>query len=147
MSSSARRWLGGIAGQNRCRYASPYRRTTSATSHMTDLGRLEIGRQVVHRVLHRLHDVLSHVQVQGGRLQAPVSQEPLNHADVEALFHQVRGIRMAQRVARDAFGNAALPDRILEKMGIRAIEWVKIWPVVQMSRLEGAKRRRIRSSP
>ncbi len=45
-----------------------------------------------------------------------MSQQHLNDADVEATFHQIRGIRMAQGVARDPFGNSTLLHGLFEKV-------------------------------
>ncbi len=83
---------------------------------MADLERSEFVHEVVDRLLHRLNDALRHVQVEGSGLQAAMSQQHLNDADVEATFHQIRGLRMAQGVARDPFGNSTLLDGLLEKV-------------------------------
>src|ERR1700760_2758727 len=91
------------------RHAAPWARKTSATSRRGRAMRRRSGgrgsaREVEAQPLKRAFDVADRVDgdagVERGRLQLGVSEQDLDHADVDVLFEQVSGEAVPQGVRR-----------------------------------------------
>ena len=57
---------------------------------------------MIERARHRLHRSGRYLGVNGGGIDLGVAQQHLDHADIDALFEQVSGKRMAQSVRTHA---------------------------------------------
>src|ERR1700761_4581027 len=100
------------------RHAAPWARKTSATPGLRSGGRAMrrrsggrgSAREVEAQPLKRAFDVADRVDgdagVERGRLQLGVSEQDLDHADVDILFEQVSGEAVPQGVRRDSLGDA-----------------------------------------
>ena len=97
------------------RHAAPWARKTSATSRRRGRamrprsGGRRSAREVDAQPLQRALDVADRVDgdagVERGRLQLGVSEQHLDHANVDVLLEQMGGEAVAQRVRRDALGD------------------------------------------
>ena len=79
-----------------------------------DGGREVLGRQVVEQVERAAHAgdaFLHHVEVDHGGVGILVTKQQLHRTDVVALFKQMRGEAMAERVTRHAFDYLGSPRR------------------------------------
>src|SRR6516162_116913 len=97
------------------RHAAPWARKTSATSRRGRATRPRSGgrrsaREVKAEPLQRALDVADRIDGDAGierrRLELGVSEQHLDHADVDVLLEQVRGEAVPQGVRRDALGDA-----------------------------------------
>ena len=62
------------------------------------------GSETVHGAVDPFPAPVQHVGIHHRRFHVPMSEEFLNRADVIAIFQQVRGERVPQRVAVDRLG-------------------------------------------
>src|SRR3974390_2134076 len=125
------------------RHATPWARKTSATPGLRSGGRAtgprsggrRSLRQVEAEPLERALDVADradrHAGVERGRLQLGVAEQHLDHANVGALFEQVGGKAMPQRMRRHALGDARQilggGDGAVELTGGDRIDRVLAW--------------------
>jgi hypothetical protein len=72
------------------------------------------GSETVHWTIDPLPTPVQHMCVYHHCLHIPMSEEFLNRADVIAIFQQVRGKRMPQRVAVDRLGQPYVTRGLLD---------------------------------
>jgi hypothetical protein len=93
------------------------------------------GSETVHWTIAPLLASVQHMSVYHGCLHIPMSEEFLNRADVIAIFQQVRGKRMPQRVAVDRlgqpYGSRGLFDGSLQHRFVQMMPPVLTGPWVQ----------------
>ena len=83
------------------------------------------GSQTAHGAVDPFPSPVQRVGIAHRRLHVPMSEEFLNHADIIAIFQQVRGERVPQRVAIGRLGqpygsghlfDGTLPHRFVQMM-------------------------------
>ncbi len=71
--------------------------------------------EIVERAVHRRDHAGRHAGVAGRRLQLVVTEQRLDHPDIDTAFEQVSGERVAQRMQAHGLGDPGLLDRLLEE--------------------------------
>ena len=69
---------------------------------------------MIHRTEDSSSSTVQHVSVNHGRLYVSMSKQFLNRADIIAIFQEVRGERVSQRVAAHRLGQAGLSGRFFD---------------------------------
>src|SRR3989339_857460 len=100
-----------MASPYRSRYSGPQDRKISATPGMAVL---KIGHEAIHRFGEGVKTLICQVGVTGCRLGTLVSEEFLNHPQIDAPLKQMRRIGMAQGMDRCLLTDLALDQNDLE---------------------------------